>query len=80
MLHCCNGLGCNVALLQWCKDCTSTIYAIVYSTFLVSKLGNFAYKDRHYFTAHNAYSVYQAKKALAIVYGRLSTLEQAHYR
>lgn len=52
---------------------------IEYSTFLVSKLGNFTYRTGHYFTAHNVHSVYQIEKALAVVYVRLSTLEQAHY-
>ena len=54
--------------------------AIVYSTFLVSKLGNLAYKTGHYFTAHNVYSVYQIRKALAVVYTPSTALEQAHYR
>ena len=53
--------------------------AIVYSTFLVSKFGNFTYKTGHFFTAYNVRSVYQAKKALLIVYTPSTALHAAHY-
>jgi hypothetical protein len=49
-----------------------------YSTFLVSKLGNFTYRIGHFFTAYNVCSVYQAKKALSIVYTPSTALHEAH--
>ena len=49
---------------------------VVCSTSLVSKFGNFAYKNPVFFTAHNVHSVHQTRKALAVVQARQSTLEQ----
>ena len=53
--------------------------AIVYSTLCVKMTQSFSYKTGHYFTAYNVSSVYQARKALSVVYTPSTALHEAHY-